>query len=83
MTLSGKPRARARALHDEEGCARPLPLPPAFPPAFPPPFPPSNGAVTQPAPVQGNGGSAYVSSPGAVQGRATGGFIGSGFATGR
>ena len=36
-----------------------------------------------PAPVQGNGGSAYISSPGAVQGRATGGFIGSGFATGR
>ena len=46
-------------------------------------FPPFNAAVTLPAPVQGNGGSAYVSSPGAVQGRATGGFIGSGFATAR
>lgn len=46
-------------------------------------FPPPNGVVTLPAPVQGNGGSAYSSSPGAVQGRATGGFIGSGFATGR
>jgi hypothetical protein len=56
---------------------------PYFPPTFPPPFPPANGAVTLPGPVQGNGGSAYTSSPGAVQGRATGGFIGSGFATGR
>jgi hypothetical protein len=67
-------------------------FPPPFAPPFPPPFPPShggsffpppNGAVTLPAPIQGNGGSAYSSTPGAVQGRATGGLIGSGFATGR
>jgi hypothetical protein len=54
-----------------------------WPPHGGPFFPPLNGAVTLPAPIQGNGGSAYTSSPGAVQGRPTGGFIGSGFATGR
>lgn len=46
-----------------------------------------NGFGPQPAPLPGpmgsNGSSAYTSSPGAVQGRPTGGFIGSGFATGR
>lgn len=55
------------------------------PPIVRPPV--DNGLGPQPAPLPGpygsNGGSAYTSSPGAVQGRPTGGFIGSGFATGR
>ncbi|MFM1990430.1 MAG: hypothetical protein RJA99_3387, partial [Pseudomonadota bacterium] len=55
-------------------------------PPFPRP-PVDNGLGPQPAPLPGpygsNGSSAYTSSPGAVQGRPTGGFIGSGFATGR
>ena len=62
---------------------------PAVPPRPPVvrPLPVDNGLGPQPAPLPGpygsNGGSAYTSSPGAVQGRPTGGFIGSGFATGR
>jgi hypothetical protein len=62
---------------------------PAVPlrPPLPRPAPVDYGLGLQPAPLPGpqgsNGGSAYTSSPGAVQGRPTGGFIGSGFATGR
>jgi hypothetical protein len=50
------------------------------------PLPPHGGVVVPqplPGPFQSDGSSPYTSSPGAVQGRPTGGFIGSGFATGR
>lgn len=64
-----------------------LPNHPRPPVPVPLPAPVDYGLGPQPAPLPGpygsNGGSAYVSSPGAVQGRPTGGFIGSGFATGR
>lgn len=63
------------------------PVGPHRPPVVMPRPPVDNGLGPQPAPLPGpygsNGGSAYTSSPGAVQGRPTGGFIGSGFATGR
>ncbi|RPH45614.1 MAG: hypothetical protein EHM87_05605 [Burkholderiales bacterium] len=55
-------------------------LPPGVGPSGPYPQPDPRPL---PGPIQGSGASSYSSSPGAVQGRATGGFIGSGFATGR
>jgi len=59
-----------------------LPVPPGFVPPGVGPYPQPEPRPL-PGPIQGSGASSYSSSPGAVQGRATGGFIGSGFATGR
>jgi hypothetical protein len=59
-----------------------LPVPPGVGPPGVGPYPQPEPRPL-PGPIQGSGASAYTSSPGAVQGRATGGFIGSGFATGR